>query len=710
MMRLILIINLLICYAEKQEISFDDVKKFSDSIICPSYLFRCDIIQCLPYAFVCNGEYNCQDKTDEVNCSTAIINNDLCNTKYSINCEQDILHSTRLIDHGIRFEYTQPIQICIKRSSVCDGVIDCRNAIDEQCTQRNPLISCSRDEYHCKITNRCIPKIWLCNGINDCLDPYASDELDCPTIIIRCSSDEFTCQSKNQCIPSYAVCDGIQDCVDNSDESSITCRFPRFCTYDQFACKSTKLCIPKSNLCDTITQCHDRSDEMSCSCPIEDYVSQKLFYRCGLTDKCLPKNVECYLKHECNSILIDHNNDDNECPSPSSLIERSCSINNTCLEENQYCRGYFNKRCVCQSGYRMNETTGICEDINECRERLVCDHYCINTLGSYRCACNENYQLKSDKHTCTFRTNVVTPAFLFGLFDNGIHKLNMTYENELGKIKEWSINNNNTLIALTNNAYLIDYDPIENYIYFVECSVPIRPVIMSCPKTRGIFRINLNQSIFQKELVIDGRDYTSIQSLAIDWLHRNIYFVNTRLQSIDVCRLNGSFCYILLHQTISDYLPQRIVLYPEKGLLFYTAIVKSRAHHIVRIGMDGTNLKLLFTLKTINDIDNVNYLRPLLTFDRLAHHLYFYNGLDKIYTLNMHGDILHIQYQAIHRFHSFKIFADKMYKTFLDVDNINRSEFRINPKHAIGTTLLGPGFIFDLNRVVQTFHSKFYYY
>jgi hypothetical protein len=63
------------------------------------------------------------------------------------------------------------------RSSVCDGVIDCRNGIDEQCTQRNPLITCTRNEYHCQITNRCIPKIWLCNRINDCLDPYASDEL-----------------------------------------------------------------------------------------------------------------------------------------------------------------------------------------------------------------------------------------------------------------------------------------------------------------------------------------------------------------------------------------------------------------------------------------------------------------------------------------------------------------------------------------------------
>ena len=50
-------------------------------------------------------------------------------------------------------------------------------------------------------------------------------------------------------------------------------------------------------------------------------------------------------------------------------------------------------------------------------------------------------------------------------------------------------------------------------------------------------------------------------------MHRNIYFVNTRLQTIDVCRLNGSFCQILLHQTVSDYLPQRIILYPEKGYI-----------------------------------------------------------------------------------------------------------------------------------------------
>ncbi len=89
-------------------------------------------------------------------------------------------------------------------------------------------------------------------------------------------------------------------------------------------------------------------------------------------------------------------------------------------------------------------------------------------------------------------------AFLFGLFDNGIYKLNLTNEHELGKIKEWP--NNKTLIALTNHAYLIDYDPVDNYLYFAECAMPIRPIIMSCSKTRGIYRINLNQEILEKEV------------------------------------------------------------------------------------------------------------------------------------------------------------------------------------------------------------------
>ena len=140
--------------------------------------------------------------------------------------------------------------------------------------------------------------------------------------------------------------------MDGSDESSSICCtyrkntletslftsgfsvFPRFCTRDQFSCKSSKLCIPKSNICDTISQCHDRSDEMFCTCPVEDYLSRKLFYRCGLTNKCLPKNIECHLKRQCHSTLFPDDDDDDEIECPA--LNQTCSMNKPCLGKNQF--------------------------------------------------------------------------------------------------------------------------------------------------------------------------------------------------------------------------------------------------------------------------------------------------------------------------------------------------------------------------------------
>ena len=65
---------------------------------CPSSLFRCDTTRCLPFAFVCNGEFNCGDRTDEANCSFR------CNTSTSLACEQ-----------SSRFNDGQPVSICISR-------------------------------------------------------------------------------------------------------------------------------------------------------------------------------------------------------------------------------------------------------------------------------------------------------------------------------------------------------------------------------------------------------------------------------------------------------------------------------------------------------------------------------------------------------------------------------------------------------------------
>ncbi|CAF0822718.1 unnamed protein product [Adineta steineri] len=66
-------------------------------------------------------------------------------------------------------------------------------------------------------------------------------------------------------------------------------------------------------------------------------------------------------------------------------------------------------------------------------------------------------------------------------------------------------------------------------------------------------------------------------------------------------------------------------------------------------------------------IDNLNYLRPLLT--KKSFILSRQN-------FNWNYDLL-----------------DKMYTPSIDIEDTNCSEFRINPKHAISTILLGPGCI-----------------
>lgn len=81
-----------------------------DSIVyCPSSLFRCDTTRCFSYAFVCNGEFNCDDRTDEANCSHP------CNTSTSLSCEQPMFHRTPLDDHASRLEDTPSVSICIAR-------------------------------------------------------------------------------------------------------------------------------------------------------------------------------------------------------------------------------------------------------------------------------------------------------------------------------------------------------------------------------------------------------------------------------------------------------------------------------------------------------------------------------------------------------------------------------------------------------------------
>ncbi|XP_078572329.1 uncharacterized protein LOC144859503 [Branchiostoma floridae x Branchiostoma japonicum] len=88
--------------------------------------------------------------------------------------------------------------------------------------------------------------------------------------------------------------------------------------------------------------------------------------------------------------------DDTECSTPYFFI---CQTDiNECSNDNGGCSHNCENtdgsyRCTCQDGYQLSGLTD-CRDINECsNDNGGCSHNCENTDGSYRCTCQDGYQL-----------------------------------------------------------------------------------------------------------------------------------------------------------------------------------------------------------------------------------------------------------------------------------------------------------------------------
>ncbi|XP_075544338.1 uncharacterized protein LOC142578718 isoform X4 [Dermacentor variabilis] len=153
---------------------------------------------CVPAQWRCDGTADCEDGSDEVNCTRRV-----CLEPF-VSCSDQ--------------------SSCVLKKKFCDGKFDCNDHSDELgCTRcAPPLIKCAT-------VNRCIDKAAVCNGAHDCED--RSDEQNCrPRKSVLsgrdgktghlddCRSREYSCRSTHECIPMRWLCDGSEDCEDGSDE------------------------------------------------------------------------------------------------------------------------------------------------------------------------------------------------------------------------------------------------------------------------------------------------------------------------------------------------------------------------------------------------------------------------------------------------------------------------------------------------------------